>query len=107
LIYLAICLFVFFILIPPKLAGYTTIGLNFVLMGIIFTLASFRRVNDDSFRSVFLGLFLGFFAGIFGLINYQQNFHSFAHIIDRVLNDLALFFTVYGFILNQNPKTNQ
>jgi hypothetical protein len=107
LIYLIICLLIFMVLVSSKVAGYTIIGVNFGLMAAVFTLASFRKVNNESFKAVFLGLFLGLFAGIFGVINYQDGYHTFAHVIDRVLNDLGLFFVVYGFIINQQAKLSQ
>jgi hypothetical protein len=102
-LYLTFCLLIYFVLIPYKTEGYYLLAVNFILMAVLFTLASFRKVNDESFRAVFFGLFAGLFAGIFWLINFQSGFHTFAHLIERGLNDLSLYFIAYGFIINTTP----
>ncbi len=101
LIYLGICFLIFIVLVPSKVTGYLTLEINFILMAVVFTIASFRKVNNDSFKAVFLGLFLALFGGIFGIVDALNGHGSFAHVIDRVLHDLSLYFIVYGFIINR------
>ncbi|MCU0324476.1 MAG: hypothetical protein MUF45_04395 [Spirosomaceae bacterium] len=98
LLYSIICGIIYYLSVTPENYDTFFFGANFILMGIIFALASFRKVDNRGFSFVFLGLFLLLFGAVFGIINYQWGLHSFAHIIDRVFNDFGVFFFTIGFI---------
>ncbi|MFN3850473.1 MAG: hypothetical protein ACK4NY_13640 [Spirosomataceae bacterium] len=98
LLYSIVCGLIYYLSVTPENYDTFFFGANFILMGILFALASFRKVDNRGFSFVFLGLFLLLFGAVFGIINYQWGFHSFAHIIDRVFNDFGIFFFNIGFI---------
>lgn len=102
LLYSLFCGVIYYLLVTPENYDTFFFGTNFILMGVLFALASFRKVDNRGFNMVFLGLLLLLFGAVFGIINYQWGFHSFAHVIDRAFNDFGLFFFNIGFI-NSKP----